>query len=112
MYGTDYDETFAPTARMTSIRVLMQLAAEYGLILHQMDVKNAYLNAPIDYELYVEQPQGYEEVGISGEKLFWKLKKSSYGLKQSGRNWNLMIHEFFSDNGFSQSTADPCVHYK
>jgi len=52
---TDYHETFSPTARVTSIRMLMQLAAQYNLIVHQMDVKTAYLKAPIDCELYVEQ---------------------------------------------------------
>ena len=56
--GLDYHETFAPTAQLTSVRVVMQLAAQNGLMLHQMDVKTAYLNAPIDCELYLEQPEG------------------------------------------------------
>ena len=80
-YGIDYFETFAPTARMSSIRMVMQLAAEYDLILHQMDVKSAYLNAPIDCELYIEQPEGYRILG--NKKLVWKLRKSWYGLNQA-----------------------------
>ena len=55
--NVDYHETFSPTAKMTSIRVLMQLAVQYNLTVDQMDVKTVYLNAPIDCELYVEQPE-------------------------------------------------------
>lgn len=86
--GIDYNETFSPTADMTSVRVLMQLAAQYDLELHQMDVKTAYLHAPIDCEIYMEQPEGFEKKSKTGEKLVCKLNKSLYGLKQSGRNWN------------------------
>ena len=81
--GVDYHETFAPTARMSSIRVLIQHAAQNNMVVHQMDVKAAYLNAPIDCDIYVEQPKGYEKVGKNGEKLVCKLNKSLYGLKQS-----------------------------
>ena len=70
-----YHETFSPTARVTSIRMLIQLAAQYDLTVHQMDVKTAYLNAPIDCELYVEQPEGFVTMGENGEKLVLKLKK-------------------------------------
>ena len=55
----DYFETFSPTAKITSIRLLMQLALDFSFDLHQMDVKTAYLNAPIDCELYFEQPEGF-----------------------------------------------------
>ena len=61
----DYHETFAPTARITSIRMLMQLAVQYNLTVHQMDVKAAYLHAPIDCDIYVEQPEGFT---IPGKK--------------------------------------------
>lgn len=86
--GIDYKETFSPTANMTSVRCLMQLAAQYDLELHQMDVKTAYLHAPIDCEVYMEQPEGFEVRSDTGEQLVCKLNKSLYGLKQSGRNWN------------------------
>ncbi|KAJ8412641.1 hypothetical protein AAFF_G00115920 [Aldrovandia affinis] len=59
--GTDYGETFSPTVDMTSIRVVMQKAAQENLVLHQMDVKTAYLHAPIDCEIYMEQPEGFEK---------------------------------------------------
>lgn len=96
--GTDYFETFSPTAKMSSIRIMMQLAAEFDLTIHQMDVKTAFLNAPIDCEIYVKQPEGFEVKGENGEMLVLKLNKSLYGLKQSGRNWNSVIQNFFVQN--------------
>ena len=110
--GKDYHETFSPTARITSVRMLIQLAIQMGMVVHQMDVKTAYLNAPIDCELYIEQPEGYERKGPNGEKLVCKLKKSLYGLKQSGRNWNCLLHGYLTQEGFVQSLADPCVYVK
>lgn len=66
MAGIDYNETFSPTADITSVRVLMQLAAQYDLKLHQMDVKTAYLHAPIDCEIYMKQPEGFEVESKTG----------------------------------------------
>ncbi|GFS12504.1 reverse transcriptase [Elysia marginata] len=106
----DYDKTFSPTARMTSIRTVIQLAVQNNLDVHQMDVKAAYLNAPIDKEIYVEQPEGYVVKGKSSEKLVLKLKKSLYGLKQSGRNWSMKLQSHLIEQGFVQSKADPCVY--
>jgi len=71
----DYHETFSPTARVTSIRILMQLDMQQNLTVHQMDVKTAYLNAPTDCELYTEQPEGFVTTGESARKLVLKLKK-------------------------------------
>ena len=102
----DYEETFSPTARMTSIRTLMQVAATQNLVVHQMDVKSAYLHAEMDCEIYVEQPEGF----IENEKLVCKLKKSLYGLKQSGRNWNNTLHDFLISICFKQSLTDNCVY--
>ena len=82
--GVNYDETFSPTASMTSIRVLAQKAAQNNLIVHQMDVKTAYLRAPFEDEIDIEQPEGYEFQSKGNGKLVCKLKKSLYGLKQSG----------------------------
>lgn len=62
--GADYGETFSPTANLTSVRVIMQKAAQESLILHQMDVKTAYLHAPIDRDIYMEQPEGYQKKGV------------------------------------------------
>ena len=108
----DYHETFSPTANMTSVRTMMQIAAQNNLIVHQVDVKSAYLNAPIDCESYVRQPKGYEKNDENGKLPVCKLKKSLYGLKQSGRNWNNVLHTYLINQGFEQSLSDPCVYTK
>ena len=110
--GVDYDETFSPTARQTSIRMLMQLAAQNEMKVHQMDVKTAYLNADIDCEIYIEQPEGFSKTNEKGENLVCKLNESLYGLKQSGRNWNNMLDEFLTEQDFIQSVVDPCLYTK
>ena len=99
----DYQETFAPTARMSTVRTLLQRTVQQDMIVHQMDIKTAYLNAPIDCKIYIKQPEGFEQVGENGETLVWKLKKSLYGLKQSGRNWNNLLHDILIHEKFIQS---------
>ena len=110
--GVDYTDTFSPTAKMTTIRMLIQLAAEKGMKVHQLDVKTAYLNAPLDCEVYLEPPKGFTEFGEGGTVLVWKLHKSLYGLKQSGRNWNFVLSDFFRSIGFRQSEVDACLFVK
>ena len=100
----DYKETFSPTVRMNSIRMLIQMCAG---IVHQLDFNNAYLQANIDHEIFVRPPEGYQRDG-----LVWKLRKSLYGLKQSGRNWHCTIQNFFIKQEFSQSIIDNCVFTK
>lgn len=73
-----------------------------------MDVKTAFLHAPIDYEIYINPPEDYQEE----EGVVYKLEKSLYGLKQSGRNWNRVLHDCLTDNGFTQNQADHCVYYQ
>jgi hypothetical protein len=82
--GKDYDETFSPIVRYTSVRAIISLAASMGWSLHRMDVKTAFLNGVIDKEVYIEQPQGFE-VHPS------RLKKALYGLKQAPRAWSARI---------------------
>lgn len=104
--GVDYGETFSPTADLTSVRVLLQKAVQEKLLVHQMDVKTAFLHAPIDYEIYINPPEGYQEK----EGVVYKLEKSLYGLKQSGRNWNKVLHDCLTESGFTQNQADHCVY--
>ena len=106
--GVDYHETFAPTTKMTSIRTMANVVAQHDMVVHQLDVKSAYLHAPIDCELYFEPPQGFREG--NDDKAVWKLNKSIYDLKKSGRNWNLMLHEYLVEKGFIQSAVDPCLY--
>ena len=79
--GIDYYDTYAPTTRLTSVRMLMHISVQYDLIVHQMDVKTAYLNANIDVDIFIEQAKGFEE----GKSDICHLNKSIYSLKQSGK---------------------------
>ena len=81
--GVDFKETFAPVARLTSIRMVLHIAALEDWELDQMDVKNAYLNGILEEEIYMAQPEGYKVPGQEDKVL--RLKKGLYGLKQAGR---------------------------
>ena len=107
--GDDYFETFAPTAKMSSVRMVMQVAAELDLIVHQLDVKTAYLNAGIDCEIFMNEPKGYE-TSSGNVKMVCRLNKAIYGLKQSGRMWNIELNNFLKSHGFIQSVYDPCLY--
>ena len=77
----DFFDTYSPVARLTTIRVLLSLAASHGLLIHQMDVKTAFLNGELDEEIYMQQPDGFVIDGQEGKVC--KLLKSLYGLKQT-----------------------------
>jgi hypothetical protein len=109
-YGIDYDETFSPVVRFSSIRLLLTFAVQRDMLIHQMDAVTAFLNGKLDEEIYMEQPDGYIKPGQ--EQLVCKLKRSLYGLKQSPRCWNKAFQEYMGCIGFAQSAADPCVYIK
>jgi hypothetical protein len=109
-FGHDYDETFAPVAKMSSIRALLAVAAVRGMVLENMDVDTAFLQSPVEEEVYVHQPKGYEVPGADGIRLVCKLKRSLYGLKQAPRNWNKTFHGWMIKYGFKSSDADHCVY--
>ena len=81
MYGIDYDETFAPVARMDTIKSVLAIAAQNQWPVYQMDVKYAFLNVILEEEVYVDQPPGYTVKGH--EHKVFKLKKALYGVKQA-----------------------------
>ena len=108
--GIDYEETFAPVARYTSIRAIMALAAKLGWKLHQMDVKITFLNGVVEEEVYVEQPLGFET--HDRETHVCKLKKALYGLKQAPKTWYGRIDSFLMSLGFTKSKADPNLYSK
>jgi hypothetical protein len=105
-YGLDYFETYAPVARFASIRLLLALAAKFGLKIQQMDVDTAFLYGDLDEEVFMEQPEGY----IEDPELVCRLRKSLYGLKQAPRVWYQVIDEFFDSIGLVRSEADPAVY--
>jgi hypothetical protein len=107
-YEVDYNETFAPVAKFTSIRCILALATLEDMEIHQMDVKTAFLNGKLEEEIYMEQPQGFVRQG--GEHLVCKLHKSLYGLKQSPRAWNQKLDVFLKSIEFMKSEADLSVY--
>jgi len=107
-YGVDYNETFAPVTKFTSIHCILALVALEDMEIHQMDVKTAFLNGELEKEIYMEQLQGF--VHQEGEHLVCKLHKSLYGLKQSPRAWNQKLDAFFKNIEFMKSEADPSVY--
>ena len=94
--GIDYDEVFAPVARMETIRLLIFQAAQFKWPIFQMNVKSAFLNGVLEEEVYLEQPPRYMK--IEEEKKVLKLKKALYGLKQAPRAWNTRIDPYFKEN--------------
>ena len=106
-HGIDFEETFSPVVRFSSVRTLLALAVQKNMIVHQMDVVTAFLNGKLDEEIYMQQPDGYQ---VSGKgNLVCRLKKSLYGLKQASRGWNQELKHFMTEAGFTQSSADLCI---
>ena len=104
--GIDYFDTYAPVAKLASIRILFAIAAIFDLEIQQMDVVMAFLAGYLTEEIYMEQPEGFER----GDDIVCKLVKSLYGLKQAPRVWNLRVRDFLKSVGFTQTYSDPCVY--
>ena len=92
--GIKYSDTFAPTSKPETFKILLALSAIENFFLKQMDVKAAYLHPKINEEVYLEQPKGFEKLDNNGNKLVCKLKKSIYGLKQAAKNWYQELSTF------------------
>jgi hypothetical protein len=108
--GIDYDEIYSPVVKMDSIRILLAIAASEGLVLHQMDVKTAFLNSVLTQPFYMFPPP---RLGINipkGHAL--RIEKGLYGSKSSNRDWNIEITTTLKKNGFIQIFADFCLFIK
>lgn len=103
--GQDFVYTFAPVARWESMRTILTLVAEHGMKLRQIDVKTAFLNGPLEEEIYMRRPS------IAGPG-YWKLKKGLYGLKQSGRQWYLELNSKLETIGFKRLESDWSVYIR
>ena len=104
--GVDFFETFAPVVRTETVRVLLSCAAVKDWDIKQFDIKTAFLYGPLDEEVFMLQPEGFED----GTKRVCRLRKGLYGLKQAPRQWNGKFHSFLSEFGFVRSNEDPCLY--
>ena len=102
--GIDFDETYAPVARMEAIRMLLAFACYNNFKLFQMDVKSAFLNGFISEEVYVEQPPGFKDPKYPNH--VFKLSKALYGLKQAPRAWYERLSTFLIEKGFEKGKDD------
>jgi hypothetical protein len=108
--GLDFEETFAPVARLESIQILLAYAAHHSFRLFQMDVKSIFLNGPIKEEVYVEQPPSFEDDRYPDH--VYKLSKALYGLKQAPRAWYECLRDFLIANAFKVGKAGPTLFTK
>ena len=102
--GVDFEETFAPVARLESIRLLLGISCHVGFKLHQIDVKSAFLNGTLKEEVYVEQPKGFTDP--HKPDYVYRLKKALYGLKQAPRAWYERLTQFLLDKGYTQGGVE------
>ena len=109
-HGIDYDEVFAPVARLDSVRLLIALAAHEGWEVHHMDVKSAFLNGDLQEEVYVQQPAGFI---VSGkEHKVFRLRKALYGLHQAPRAWYTKLDDTLLSLGFRRSESEHAVYIR
>jgi hypothetical protein len=107
-HGVDYFEVYASTGKYKTLRVVLSLAARRDMELRQLDVPQAFTQAGLDEDVYMEMPEGFEVAGK-----VCHLLKSLYGLKQSPRNWWLLVSTFIiSDMGWQATVSDPCLFQK
>ena len=108
--GVDFGETFAPVARLESIRILLAYASHHNFKLQQMYVKIAFLNGPINELVYVKQPPGFKDP--NHPDYVYKLDKALYGLKQAPCAWYEHLRELLLDYGFEVGKIDPTLFTK
>src|SRR3954447_3482679 len=111
--GIDYDETYAPVAKFTSIRTILSLGASLDLEIHQMDVKTAFLNGDLEEDIYMKIPEGvHTNFATTSCQPVCKLNRTLYGLKQSPRMWNKKIDEYLRSRGFLGLQSDHGVYIR
>nr|GEV80264.1 hypothetical protein [Tanacetum cinerariifolium] len=105
--GIDFDESFAPVARIEAIRIFISNAASKNITIYQMDVKTAFLNDELKEEVFVSQPEGF--VDPDHPTHVYRLKKALLGLKQAPRAWYDSLSQFLLNNNFSKGAVDPTL---
>ncbi|MBW0540859.1 hypothetical protein O181_080574 [Austropuccinia psidii MF-1] len=107
--GIDFGKTFAPTGRLNSLRTLISFAASNNLKFEQVDIKSAFLNAPLEEEVFLAIPHGLD---LDKRKVCLRLNKAIYGLRQAPRAWYNQLSEWLETAGFKAAISDPCVFYR
>ena len=102
-----FNDTYAPVARISTVRVVLAVAASFGMTIQHMDVSTAFLNGILEEEVYMTPPPGLDVP--AGHVC--RLRRSLYGLKQSPRVWNKTLHQFIIKLGFRVIPSDSCVYY-
>ena len=117
--GIDYEETFTPVAKLTTIRILLALSCENDWEIERMDLKTAFLNGTLEESIYMEVPDGVvipanRNNQNYGPRMACRLIKAIYGLKQSPRAWYSRIHTFFQTQNFTRRPHDhsPYINYE
>ncbi|GKB56649.1 retrovirus-related pol polyprotein from transposon TNT 1-94 [Tanacetum coccineum] len=105
--GIDFEESFAPVARLEAIRLFIAHAASMNMVIFQMDVKTAFLNGELNEVVYVSQPEGF--VDPEHPSHVYRLKKALYGLKQAPRAWYDKLSAFLIKSGFTKGVVDPTL---
>ncbi|GJS22066.1 putative ribonuclease H-like domain-containing protein [Tanacetum coccineum] len=108
--GIDYDEVFAPVARIEAIRLFLAYASFKDFVVYQMDVKSAFLYGKIEEEVYVCQPSGFEDPNFPDR--VYKVEKALYGLHQAPRAWYETLSTYLLDNGFQRGKIDKTLFIK
>ncbi|GKD33055.1 ribonuclease H-like domain, reverse transcriptase, RNA-dependent DNA polymerase [Tanacetum coccineum] len=108
--GIDFDEVFAPVARIETVRLILALAAYHGWQVHHLDVKSAFLHGDLKEEVYVTQPEGFVQQGNSGK--VYKLTKALYGLRQAPRAWNVKLDQTLKSLDFKKCNLEQAVYTK
>lgn len=109
-HGIDYTDVFAPVARLETVRLIVAIANSNGWNINQMDMKSAFLNGPLEEEVYVSQPPGFVKKGH--EMKVYKLNKALYGLSQAPRAWNKHIDSLLIRYGFRKCTVEYGIYVK
>jgi hypothetical protein len=102
--GIDFEEVFAPVARLDTVRLILAVAANRGWEVHHLDVKSTFLNGELEEEVYVSQPEGYTVK--NKEHLVLRLSKALYGLRQAPWAWNIKLDKSLKNLGFRRCVQE------